>query len=835
MTTDPSKDPLPVYAPHASPALTRPAAAGRTAGLTAPALAALPAWLVYHLAHRNAPVDGDVYGADPSAVEPPAPGLEVPSAAPEPVTWVAAVAALTALYVSYRLLVTRRVPAATGDPRPCRCLTWFGVGTGLAGLTALLPAVGGWLGAPSFALAVAVLAGGLATGSALVPALLCLPGAASGMRVRLRRALDGAIVGLCLLFCGWVLVIAPHRSVNAIALLVVMFHCCVLSIAVIAGARHARWRGPLLCAAGVCVAMVALPGLAFALAHGAGAGWLAIVGALLVAGPLLVWQGAGELTSSYPATGPRGSVITVPAALAVTVALYQLVSGGTVDRTELMLATLAALTVGVRQLIVGRGARVAGGSAVATPGPAQPRRVVPRPRSGTHPLGDRSMYNDASTGLPNRLHVSLSIAGMRCVARSPGALLIIRLNGVDAAADAARADVLLEVARRLRRVAASEERGAGPTGSDLPARWSATEFAVLTPANLAQAYGLADRLTTVLAAPVPLAGEVVRLSASVGLTDLAGATSTEDVIRRADVAVRRASQLGPGRVEWYDASVQEAVTRREVVERELPEALRQGELDLIYQPIMDLERGRPLAVEALLRWRHPRLGTLLPADVIPVAEETGFIADVDHWVLQRASAQLAAWRQEGRNLSMAVNVSARDLHRDEFTAEVASVLATTELPPDRLVLEVAEAGLADTGLEERMGALRSVGVRTALDEFGAGVSSFAHLRRLPIDMVKIGQSFFATVAADGAPRPDCRRAGVGDTAPLIDAMVGVGRRLGIDVVAQGVEAPAQLAVVRTAGCKIGQGHLFARPQPAEHTEAYLDGFVRGTEVTARGR
>jgi predicted signal transduction protein with EAL and GGDEF domain len=351
--------------------------------------------------------------------------------------------------------------------------------------------------------------------------------------------------------------------------------------------------------------------------------------------------------------------------------------------------------------------------------------------------------------------------------------------------------------------------------ADLPARLSGDEFAVVTEVGPVQAYALATRLLTMMAEPIVLPGVTVRLSASVGLSDLAGGTSGDDVLRRADLALRRAKQLGRGRVEWYDEAVEKAMLHRMILEQELPDALVRGELDLIYQPILDLVAPRPLAVEALLRWRHPRLGTLLPADVIPVAEDLGLINEIGSWVTHQAGRQLATWLREGRNLSMAVNVSPRQLEGPELFADVSSVLGRHGLPPDRLVLEVAEGGLAtDTGqVSDHLIALRTLGVRTALDEFGTGPDSLAHLRSLPMDMVKIGRSFFD----DPVEKP-------GQSVPIIDVMVGLGRRLGIDVVAQGLEAPAHLAVVRGAGCRLGQGHLFARPQPAEHVEAYLDGF-----------
>jgi EAL domain-containing protein (putative c-di-GMP-specific phosphodiesterase class I) len=240
-----------------------------------------------------------------------------------------------------------------------------------------------------------------------------------------------------------------------------------------------------------------------------------------------------------------------------------------------------------------------------------------------------------------------------------------------------------------------------------------------------------------------------------------------------------------------------------------------GELDLLYQPIIDLVASRPLAVEALLRWRHPRLGTLLPVDVIPVAEDLGFIKEMGSWVLRKASRQLASWLRDGRDIAMAVNVSPRQLADPELHEDIAAVLELHNLPADRLVLEIAETGLGrDTEwLDEHLAAVRALGVRTALDEFGTGPESLTHLRRLPMDMVKVGRSFF-----------DATRESAGASVPIIDVMVGLGRRLGVDIVAQGLEAQSHLDVVRAAGCRLGQGHLFAHPQPAERTEAYLDAF-----------
>jgi diguanylate cyclase (GGDEF)-like protein/PAS domain S-box-containing protein len=424
-------------------------------------------------------------------------------------------------------------------------------------------------------------------------------------------------------------------------------------------------------------------------------------------------------------------------------------------------------------------------------------------------------YTDQLTGLGNRREALTAIGAQRSGQRVRGAVLVLELRGLEGVNDArgvAVGDaVLIEVASRLR---------AGVGAHDVPARLSGDEFAVVTGASQLQAYALATRLVTMLTAPIVLPGvTTVHLSASAGLTDLPSGVDSEDVLRRAELALRRARQLGRGRVEWFDEAVERAMLNRATMEQDLPDALARGEMDLIYQPILDLVASRPLGVEALLRWRHPRLGTLLPNEVIPVAEELDLIGELGSWVTRQAARQLATWLREGRDLAVAVNVSPQQLEEPRLMHDVAAVLSTHRFRPDRLVLELAEGGIGpDTGrIDDQLMGLRGLGVRTALDDFGTGSESLTHLRNLPMDMVKIGSSFFDD--------PNQR---AGQSQPLIDVMVGLGRRLGVDVVAQGLEAPSHLDVVRAAGCRLGQGHLFARPQPAEHVEAYLDGFPSRT-------
>jgi EAL domain-containing protein (putative c-di-GMP-specific phosphodiesterase class I) len=320
-------------------------------------------------------------------------------------------------------------------------------------------------------------------------------------------------------------------------------------------------------------------------------------------------------------------------------------------------------------------------------------------------------------------------------------------------------------------------------------------------------------LLTELIRPYDLPGATVHLHASIGLADLVAEDSVDDVLSRADLARRRARQLGRNRIEWYDESLEEQLVRRLDLERELPGAADRGELDLVYQPVVELNEGRPVGVEALLRWRSPALGTVLPAEVIPVAEQLGVISEVGDWVLRAACRQLSRWLRDDRDLWLAVNVSVRQLAEPGFVASVAAALATHEIPPDRLLVEIAESQVGNDlpNVVTQLAGLRALGVRTALDDFGAGQASLAHLRRLPVDVLKVDSTLFA--------EPAGRQ---GTATSMVDVVVGLGRRLGLEIVAEGLETAAHRDLVVGAGCRYGQGYLLGRPAPAEHFEAFLE-------------
>jgi diguanylate cyclase (GGDEF)-like protein/PAS domain S-box-containing protein len=420
----------------------------------------------------------------------------------------------------------------------------------------------------------------------------------------------------------------------------------------------------------------------------------------------------------------------------------------------------------------------------------------------------RMSFTDQLTGLANRRELMRTLDAMHAVPGQPGAVIVVDLDGFTAVNDVRGHEVgdavLIEVARRLR---------AGVDRSDLPARLSGDEFAVATASPPVQAYALASRLLTMLTQPYELPGATVHMTACVGLAELAGAASSGDALSRAALALRRAREGRRGGIEWYDEALESALLHRMRLEQELPGVLGRGELDLVYQPVLDLVEGHPAGAEALLRWRHPVLGTVPAAELLPVAEDLGLVDGIGEWALHHACRQLSAWLRDGHDVWLSVQLADRQLAARELVTTVGTALDSHQVPADRLVLEVTEQGLsADVQRAvAQLAGLRALGVRTALTRFGTGATPLAHLRRLPVDLLKVDRSVFAEPA---------RR--TGPATPIIDVVVGLGRRLGLEIVAEGLEAEAHLDVVRAAGCRYGQGYLFGGPVPAEHFEAFLE-------------
>ncbi|MEV6304359.1 EAL domain-containing protein [Actinoplanes sp. NPDC051861] len=439
--------------------------------------------------------------------------------------------------------------------------------------------------------------------------------------------------------------------------------------------------------------------------------------------------------------------------------------------------------------------------------PAEPHALVVHIRDVTN-MRDleqalrEATHLDRQTGLANREGL------LRAAELIPdaGAMIVLELFGLTAIGDVHGRDlaelVLVEAGRRLRTRLAD---------TDVPARLGETRLAVLTHCGAVRAQLLAGQLVNALSAPYTVAGAVSHLSASAGLTDVAGDDDTDEVIRRAALALRSVRSGPPGAVEWYDTEMETRLLRRSTLEQDLPGALARGDLDLIFQPIADLRDRRPVGVEALPAWRHPALGTVPAEELLPLAEELGVLAEIDHWVLHRSCRLLAQWRRYAGDLWLAVNVRPRELVDPRFQASLHTALDYHGLPPSALVVEVAEQHLdvhqpAVEDVAAQLGRMRAEGIRTAVDNFGTGPTSLSRLRILPIDLLKIDREVQA-----GA---------------VMDVAVTLGRRLGMEVVADGLQTEADLESALAAGCRWGQGELLGSLMPLEHLEAMLEGHCR---------
>jgi diguanylate cyclase (GGDEF)-like protein/PAS domain S-box-containing protein len=418
----------------------------------------------------------------------------------------------------------------------------------------------------------------------------------------------------------------------------------------------------------------------------------------------------------------------------------------------------------------------------------------------------RLSYTDQLTGLANRRALMRDLLTFRRRAGQKGTLLVIDLHGLAKINDQHGRElgdaVLIEVSRRIRGLLCD---------SDVPARLGGDEFAVLTGDGAVLAYAIGTRLVTLLMEPYQLPGVIVELHTSVGLAEVAGGADSDEVLRHADLARRRARQLGRDRVEWYDTDVEMQLQRRMDLEQQLLNAIDADELDVVFQPVVGLRDQRPVGVEALVRWRHPKLGTILPAELLPIARAVGVAADLDEWVLDAACRQLSTWNNGNDDFWLSVNVAPRELLTARFPEQLAATLHKHGLAPERLVVEIAETWIAEDvpAIVAALAGLRKLGVRAALDDFGAGQASLSHLRRLPVDVLKLDRTLLNLPTERNGPA-------------VLDVVVNLGRRLGLDIVAKGLETEDEVERARKAGCYLGQGFALGRPAPAERMEAYLD-------------
>lgn len=415
-------------------------------------------------------------------------------------------------------------------------------------------------------------------------------------------------------------------------------------------------------------------------------------------------------------------------------------------------------------------------------------------------------HHDQLTGLPNRVLLLDRLQQALGHAHPGGSRLGLLLLDLDHFKDLN--DTLGHPAGDwLLRAAAERFRGA-IRPSDTLARLGGDEFAVVQPGleGPEEAAALAQRLIDTLAAPFVLKVQEIHVSASVGTALFEGDPEhADELFRKADLALYRAKREGRGRFSSFEPSMDTEVQARGRLERELRAALDRKEFELHYQPQIDLRTGRVDSVEALVRWRHPERGMVLPGEFIPAAEASGLIRPLGAWVLGEACRQARAWQDEGLELVMGVNLSPAQLRHDGLLHEIDGALRANGLDPRWLELEITENLLlerSDSTTDRALCGLAARGIRLALDDFGTGYSSLASLRRLPVAKIKIDRSFVRDIGADP-----------GDEA-IVRAMVSLGHALGKQVVAEGVENEVQLALLRQLSCDTAQGFLLAQPQAA---------------------
>jgi diguanylate cyclase (GGDEF)-like protein len=431
-------------------------------------------------------------------------------------------------------------------------------------------------------------------------------------------------------------------------------------------------------------------------------------------------------------------------------------------------------------------------------------------------LKERLAYearHDPLTGLANRSLFSLRVEAALARDDNAPAVMFLDLDdfkGVNDRLGHAAGDALL--------VAVAERLRASLREDDLAARLGGDEFAVLLEhaPTAREAERAADRVLGSLLAPLSVGGgHAVRVRASIGVAlASAGASSAAELLRNADLAMYAAKAGGRARSAIFSPGMYDAEVARHALVDELRTAIAQGDIRPHFQPLIDLGSGRSWAVEALARWHHPQLGLLLPERFIELAEETDLINELGRGMLRAACRQAAVWRASipgADQLVVSVNVSRRQLEDSGFTQLVVETLECENLPAPALMLELTESAVAYES-EEIVGhctALRALGVRVAVDDFGTGTSSLAELRNLPVDVLKVAKPFVDALET----RPGERE--------FVRVIVELGRVLGLTVAAEGVETEGQLALLRELGVDVAQGNLMAAAEAAATTELHL--------------
>lgn len=428
---------------------------------------------------------------------------------------------------------------------------------------------------------------------------------------------------------------------------------------------------------------------------------------------------------------------------------------------------------------------------------------------------NRLAYYDALTDLPNRIlfedRLTQALALVQPDQRTVGVLLLSldrfkKINDTLGYAEGHR--LLREVAARLTNCVRD-----GAT----VARFEGAEFALLS-AQIGRTEGvleLISRINAALRMPFTLGAQELFVTLSIGISlHPNDGKDAPTLLKNAGAALYRAKEQGGSNYQFYTADMNARALKRLALENSLRRALERLEFEVYYQPRVDVGTGRIVGAEALVRWRHPELGLISPAEFIPLAEDTGLIVLIGEWVLRVACARCTAWRDAGlAPMSVAVNLSARQFQQPYLSAMVIGILQETGLGPHQLELELTESSIMQNAESavRALGELKKAGVKIAIDDFGTGYSSLGYLKRLPIDMLKVDKSFVRDMTTDP------------DDATLVTAIIKLAHNLRLKVVAEGVETEEQLRFLRRLGCDEWQGYLCSEPLPAEAFEELLRG------------
>jgi diguanylate cyclase (GGDEF)-like protein len=535
-------------------------------------------------------------------------------------------------------------------------------------------------------------------------------------------------------------------------------------------------------------------------------------GALALAGGQIDALGRGWQTA-LPAIILAAAVINVTDVTSVA-AIVRLQTGAPLLATWREMATANPVEVLAQMSLGALTALTANAFAWALPLLLIPAVAVYR--TGVHHAEvAHQAIHDPLTGLPNRALLMDRLERALAQAARNGdsvALLFVDLDNLKVVNDSqghqAGDALLVGAAERLQECARS---------GDLVARLGGDEFTVLLEGvrDASAAARVAERVLAAFRRPFAAGGWETVATVSVGIAVGSGERCTaSELLRDADAAMYRAKSTGKARYEVFDQRMGREISERLRLETDLRRAVECEEFELHYQPMVELDSGSPICMEALVRWRHRERGLLPPAHFIGLAEETGLIVPLGRWVLGAACRQSAEWRASGEgagNVAVSVNLSEVQIRHPGMAEEVAGALREAGLPGSCLHLEITESLMMDD-VEANLRTLhrlKALGVRLSMDDFGTGYSSLSYLKRFPIDYLKIDQSFVADLGDSVEDRE------------IVGSVIGLGHALGMRVIAEGVERRGQVVQLRALGCRLAQGYLFSKPLPAPQASAYL--------------